>query len=210
MPQNANAPVERGAAESLSQIYAANTNFQYTQFQTPEQVSDFRAEHRIALADRRVDDILKRHGVTDPCARSICGLARIVWMGNFFEFHPDGEWAVIVPVIDMRELVDLLAFDPREPEKWWFRDGAERLLDGDALGDQHLGKVFKVFRTPLSWLKGGCAGVVILDTNRAFIDLVSAPNGIVGEDDIHTVELQRKMSAIALRNMPRFLRRVSP
>lgn len=131
-------------------------------------------------------------------------------MGRFFEFHPDGEWAVIVPMIDVDELVDLLAFNPREPEKWWFRDGAERLLDGDALGDQLLGKVLKVFRTPLSWLQGRCAGVVIFDTNRAFIDLVSAPNGIVGEDDIHTEELRRKMSATALRNMQRFLRRVSP
>ena len=208
MPQNANAPTwDRGAAESLSQIHAANTNFQYTPFQSPQQVSDFRAEHRIALANRDVDEILKRYDVADPCARSICGLARIIKMGRFFEFHPDGEWAVIVPVIDVDELVDLLAFNPREPEKWWFRDGAERLLNGGALGDQLMDNHLRVFRTPLEWLKGGCAGVVIFNLNHAFIDLVTAPYGVIGDDDEHTEELRRTMSVVALRNLPRFLKR---
>ncbi|MCZ6763734.1 MAG: hypothetical protein O7C63_02235, partial [Alphaproteobacteria bacterium] len=129
--------------------------------------------------------------------------------GRFFEFHPDGEWAVIVPVIDCHErsIVDLLAFDPDEPNKWWFRIGSERLLDGDAHGDQHLGKPLQIFRTPLSWLKGRCAGVVIFDIERAFIDLKTVPNGIVGEDDEHTAEIRRAMAKIALGQLPRFLTR---
>ena len=83
----------------------------------PVHAGDPWVELRIALANRDVDDILKRYGVTDPCARSICGFARIVQMGRFYEPHPDGDWAIIVPVIDVDELVDLLAFDPSEPEK---------------------------------------------------------------------------------------------
>ena len=50
---------------------------------------------------------------------------------------------------------------------------------------------------------------VILDLNRAFIDVVTAPNGIVGEDDNHTEELRRILAETPLHNMPLFLRRTA-
>ena len=210
MPPNTNSLAEnQGAAEKFSETFAANTNSLHKQFQSSEQGRDLWAELRIARANRDVDDILQRHGVTDPNAKAICGLARIVRMGNFFEFHSSGEYAVIVPVIAGDDVVDLLAFDPSKPEEWWYRIGGERLLDGDALGDQLLGKPLQIYRTPLNWLKGRCDGVVIFDTNRAFIDLATAPNGVVGEDDEHTEELRRTMSATAQRNLPVFLKRIS-
>ena len=190
--------------------WTTKSNQKYTPDRHREQPLDAWAEFKVTLAGHDVvDDILQRHGVTDPAARAICGRARIVRMGRFFEFHPDGEWAVIVPVIDVDELVDLIAFDPSKPEKWWYRVGGEHLLDGDALGDQLLGKPLHIFKTPLSWLIGGCGGVVVFDIERAFFDLRTAPNGIIGEDDIHTEELRRAMAKAALRNMPRFLRRVA-
>ncbi len=170
---------------------------------------ELRLELIEARAGHRADEILKRHGVTDPCARSICGLAKIVRMGRFYEPHPDGDWSIIVPAIDVDELVDLLAFDPSRPEQWWYRIGGERLLDGDALGNQLMHNHLHVFRTPLEWLKGGCAGVVIFNLDHAFIDLVTAPNGVIGDSDEHTEELRRIMRAAALRNLPRFLKRIS-
>ena len=185
---------------------------EYTPDRHREQPFDGWVEYKIALANRGVDEILRRHGVVDPAARAICGRGRIVRVGGrFFEFHPNGEWAVIVPVIDCHErsIVDLLAFSSDEPNKWLFRIGSEHLLDGDALGDQLLGRPLHIFRTPLSWLKGRCAGVVIFDIERAFFDLRTAPNGIIGEDDAHTEALRRAMAKAALRNMPRFLRRVA-
>ena len=148
----------------------------------------------IARANRDVDDVLRRHGVADPSARAICSYIRVVRMGRFYEPHPSGELHVIVPVIDVDELVDLIAFDPSNPEIWRYRIGGERLLDGNALGDQLLGKPLQVFRTPLSWLQGRCAGIVLFDLGRAYIDLETAPNGIIGEDDVHTDEVRRAMT----------------
>ena len=141
----------------------AKPDAKYTADSYFDQAVDLWSELRIARANQQAVEILARHDVTDPNARQLCGLARIVKMGRFFEFHPDGEYHVIVPVIDVDELVDLLAFDPDEPGKWWCRIGGERLLDGDALGDQHLGKPLHIYRTPLSWLKGRCDGIVIFN-----------------------------------------------
>ena len=199
-------------ANNVNSWTTKSTNEYIPNHYRDQPVVDLWGELRIALAGHDVvDDILQRHGVTDPAARAICGRAHIVRVGGrFFEFHPDGEPYIIVAVIDVDELVDLLAFDPSKPEKWWYRQGGERLLDGDALGDQLLGKPLHIFRSPLSWLKGRCAGVVIFDIERAFFDLRTAPNGIIGEDDTHTEELRRMMTDTAVRRLPRFLRRVSP
>ena len=191
--------------------WTTKSNQQYTPDRHREQPFELLDELRIARRGNRADEILvERHGVTDIAARQLCGLAKIVRMGTrFFEFSPGGASHIIVPVIDCHErsIVDLLAFSSDEPNKWLFRIGSERLLDGDALGDQHLGKPLHIFRTPLSWLKCRCAGVVIFDIERAFIDLKTAPNGIVGEDDDHTDEIRRAMTKIALGQLPRFLTR---
>lgn len=98
-----------------------------------------------------------------------------------------------------------MAFNPNEPEKWWMRTGGAPLLGAGALSDQLLGKPLHVYRTPLSWLKGGCDGVVLLDLSRAFVDLVTAPNGLVGEDGAHTDELRRMITETTMRRLPRFL-----
>lgn len=163
------------------------------------------ARHKVG----RADEILARHGVTDPNARQLCGLARIVQFGKFYEPHSDGEYAIIMPVIDVDELVELIAFDPRTPNQWFQRLGGERLLGGDALGGQLLGNPLHIYRTPLSWMKRRRDGIVVFDTNHAFIDLTTAPNGILGEDDVHTEELRSAMTRTALGRLPRFLTRMA-
>lgn len=158
-----------------------------------------------AQADHRVDGILERHGVDDLDVRLHCGLARIRTTGRFYEPAIDGDHAIIVPVMDGDELVDLIAFDPRRPTEWFARLDSEPLLGASALSDQLLGKPLHIFWSPLTWLQASCDGVVILDFNRAFADLVTAPNGLVGEDDAHTDELRRVMTETALCRLPRFL-----
>lgn len=197
----------RGVDEN-SNCLATKSATRYRPDRHRDQPVDLWAELKIArLKVKRADEILARHGVTDPNARQLCGLVRIVRMGKFYEPHPDGEYAIILPVIDVDELVELVAFDPRTPEKWFQRLGGEQLLGGDALANQLLNKPLRIFRTPLSWMKGRCDGVVLFDIDRAFIDLKTAPNGIVGEDDAHTDEARRAMTQTALGRLPRFLTR---
>lgn len=158
-----------------------------------------------AQADPHVYEELARHGVADPEIAMHCGLTLFEIHGRFYEPTEYGAPAIIVPVMDGDELCDLLAFDPREPEKWFVRLGDEPLLGASALSNQLLGKPLHIFKTPLSWLQGGCDGVVLLDLNRAFVDLVTAPNGLVGEDGAHTDELRRMITETAMRRLPRFL-----
>lgn len=158
-----------------------------------------------ARADHRTDEILDRYGVADPDVRRHCGLAKIVRHRPFYEPNPDGDHAIVVPVMDDDELVDLLAFDPRRKSEWFVRLGSEPLLGASALSEQLLGKPLHIFRSPLTWLQASCDGIVILDINWAFIDLTTAPHGIVGEDDAHTDELRRFMTETALCRLPRFL-----
>lgn len=206
-----NPPAGGTASEALNaNCLKAKLGPKYTPDHHRDQVVDLWTELKIARHKvRRADEILARHGVTDPNARQLCGVDRIVRSGKFYEPHPDGDVAIIMPVIDIDELVDLLAFDPRTPGVWFQRIGGERLLGSDALLGQLLGNPLRVYRTPLSWLGRQREGVVIFDIARAFIDLKTAPNGIVGEDDEHTNELRRSMTQTALGRLPRFLTRVA-
>lgn len=168
-------------------------------------MSDLWQELQRACAHPHVDEVMAEFGVTSE-TRLLCGAACIEAHGNrFYEPVQDGKPAIILPIFDSDELVDLLAFDPREPERWLLRLGGEPLLGRYALSDQLLGKPLHVYRTPLSWLKAGCDGVVILDPIRSYIDLATAQYGVAGENDAHTNELRRTLTETALHRLPRFL-----
>ena len=94
-----------------------------------------------------------------------------------FEFTEDGRVAVIVPCYDpipgmldanperhVEHLVDLVAVDLDRPDWFWRRRG-EALILGAAYLDlaAEYGEPLPVFSTPITWLKSGGAGIVILD-----------------------------------------------
>ncbi len=120
-----------------------------------------------AQADHRGDEILVHNGVADPDVRLHCGLAKTQPMGKFYEPHDVGEYAVIVPVMDDDELVDLIAFDLPQPDRWWLRRGDTCLLGAAALDHLYLGAELQVRRNPLSWLQNHTEGCVVLDWPRA-------------------------------------------
>ena len=123
--------------------------------------------------------------------------------GRLYQPIDGGLPAIVVPVMDGFELIDLLAFDPRAPDRWRLRLGAAALLGSDALDNQLLGKPLNIYRTPLAWLRAGLDGVVILDFGGAFVDLATAPNGLVAEDPQHQRELRAAMTERATRRLPR-------
>ncbi len=96
---------------------------------------------------------------------------------NRFEFTKDGLTAVIIPCYDtipgnldanaerhVEHLVDLVAVDVDHPDRFWRRRGDALVLGAAFLeiaGQE--GEPITVFKTPLSWLGSGGAGVAILD-----------------------------------------------
>ncbi len=97
--------------------------------------------------------------------------------GGCFEFAEDGLTAIIVPAYDMipgnldanperhvEHLLDLVAVNLDQPDQCWRRRG-EALVLGSAyleIADQE-GEPIPVFRNPLTWLRSGGAGIVVLD-----------------------------------------------
>ena len=73
------------------------------------------------------------------------------------------------------EIVDLVAFKPSAPTKWWLRLGQAVVLGRDnarlALIEE---KSVVVHPTPLSWLQVDCQGCVVLDWKR---DILSCLDG---------------------------------
>ncbi len=95
-----------------------------------------------------------------------------------FEFAENGRPAVIIPAYDglpglldanperhVEALTDLVAVDLDHPDRFWRRRG-EALVLGNAFLEiaGREGEPITVFRTPLSWLRSGGAGVCILDS----------------------------------------------
>ena len=101
--------------------------------------------------------------------------------GGLFEFTENGLAAVVVPAYDglpglldanperhVEHLVDLVAVDLDRPERFWRRHGKAVLLGNAFL--EIAGETCEpvpVFKTPLSWLKAGGAGICILDWDHA-------------------------------------------
>ncbi|MEE8534659.1 MAG: hypothetical protein V3S45_01360 [Kiloniellales bacterium] len=113
------------------------------------------------------------------------GMPGLASVGKFadgcFEFTEDGRPAVIIPCYDTipgmldanaerhaEHLVDLVAVDLDQPDRFWRRRG-EALVLGSAYLDiaGQEGAPIPVFRNPMSWLKAGGAGVCILDWDWA-------------------------------------------
>ena len=94
-----------------------------------------------------------------------------------FEFAEDGLTAVIVPAYDtiagnldasparhVEHLLDLVAVDVDHPDRRWRRRGEALILGAiylDITGQE--GEPIVVFKTPMSWLRSGGAGIVLLD-----------------------------------------------
>ena len=189
------------AAETNLESFAVNSVAEYRHLLFREQPVDLLRELFRAQADIGTDQVLLKFGVPTNVTPH-CGLDTVETHGPFCEPVAGGRPMVICPVMAGDELADLLAFDPRAPNQWWCRLGGEPLLGTGALADQLTGQPLHVYRTPLSWLQHGCDGVVPLDFNRASIDLITAQNGIVAEDDAHVSELRRALTEAAQRRLP--------
>lgn len=132
----------------------------------------------------------------------LVGVSRVHMSGGSFEFSDDGEPAFISPVHELRDggrhldpfpaTADLLAWLPRKPKTFARWLGVAMFLGEPYLrAAMEAGEAIRVYRTPLDWLRAGCAGVVILDTRRAWAEFGSLEWPLVADDVEHGRELRR-------------------
>ena len=100
--------------------------------------------------------------------RHYVGVARIVTTSDgLFEFHDDGEVALVVPEGEPEwpcwaQVHDLITFKPDNPGRWWRRRGDVDLLGASNMTQWRLAPLC-IHETPLSWLQAGADGICIVD-----------------------------------------------
>jgi hypothetical protein len=176
-------------------------------------VADLAAEMRQAIAAIEPRDVeqLARFGISNTLIEhfQMVGIARVREdrSGTLYEPDPSGGWAYITPVRVQSphtpestqpdvfplsgNLVDLVAWDEKAPIEWRLRIGTASWLG--AVEPQYLEpERVSVWRSPLSWLRNGCTGLVPLARERGEIHrlISSCTGGLVAEDEKHRAFLR--------------------
>lgn len=147
-----------------------------------------------------IDKWLARHGINFAHVLNlveVMAVHAITTTGRLFSFGEGGP-AVVFPVHDeaMRP-VDLIAWRPSEPRRWWL------FLDhGAVLGAPNVANPasyaygpLKVHPGPLEWLQAGCQdGVALLNPDRAGAVLRKAHGPIAAMDLAHAQRLERALA----------------
>ena len=152
--------------------------------------ADIMRELIAAQADVGTDTVLTKFGVSRDVT-PVCGIARVRSHGPFFEPDPNGEPAIILPVMDDGEVADLVAVMPHRPGHWRVRLGACPLLGIDNTGIWS--EPLHVWRTPLDYLRAELEGVVVLSWPAA-LPLLRSCSEIIAEDVEHGREIHRRLS----------------
>ncbi len=136
-------------------------------------------------------------------ARHYLGAARITTTPDgLFEFHDDGELALIVPEgvpewPGWAEVHDLIAFKPEAPGRWWRRRGDVDLLGASNITRWKLNPT-TIHETPLLWLQAGADGVCIVDWGLDPIARLGAAGYLEAETSALKRQLERRIQEVAL------------
>ena len=130
-------------------------------------------------------DWLGAHGVSPvaiycpfPRLHGHFGVCRAQFNEALYEPAPDGDPVIVMGVTEHPDdaLVDLVAFKPSDPSRWWLRLGNAVLLGLHNVRLAHFEQVpVEVHATPLAWLQADCRGCCVLDWKR---DVLSRLEGV--------------------------------
>ena len=112
------------------------------------------------------------------------GVIRAQFHGDLYEPNPAGQGVFVLGVMEQRKgpIIDLLAFHPDRPDRWWLRLGSAVLLGRyNARLAQLKEEPLFVHPDPLSWLRADCMGAVVLDWDADLI-LYLDGGGILAAD----------------------------
>lgn len=119
-----------------------------------------------------------RYIAVHPEAGPVGAARAAVCADGIWEPQPDGTPVLVFAVADdpfsftadgasfFETIVDLVAFNPKEPDVWWRRNGCGRWLgEGwiELARDRDVDIDLRFFATPADWLKGRSRGVCLLE-----------------------------------------------
>ncbi len=135
--------------------------------------------------------------------RPLIGVGRIVTHSDgLFEFHDDGEVALVVPEGEPESpgwavVPDLIAFKPSEPGRWWLRRGQVDLLGAYNMAPWKLSPT-TIHETPLSWLRAGADGICIVDWGLDPATALLPAGDLVAETPALEARLECRITEAAL------------
>lgn len=147
----------------------------------------------------------KRLGITVDAAIAAGGMgtAKVTPLADGL-FEPGGNMPVcLLPVFDGpvpesgtpwpdSRLIDIAVFHLSKPEEVWLRRGDAVLLHEGAADELYLDEPLRIHPTPLSWLRAGAEGCVVLDWKRAASRLRCV--AAIDADDVeHARGIQRRL-----------------
>lgn len=131
-----------------------------------------------ALCDRACANVRQAHidrvlqyGVA-PAALATLGTRQLPFGALTIDIDDAGRWwpdddgfpAMVVPVIERGELLDVIAFRTVEPARWWWHLGVAEMLGYDELNcSVWPGDRLRVVSTPLDWIAAAGEAVCVLD-----------------------------------------------
>jgi hypothetical protein len=99
-------------------------------------------------------------------ADGMIGVARgLVDKSDFWAADEGGSRLLITPLIESGVVVDLIAFDPKQPNAWFLRTGHGWALGADTIARAQNywpdDGALVLHATPLDWLASGCEGACV-------------------------------------------------
>ena len=159
-----------------------------------------------AMRRHHLDAMCLRYNIPPTAILDRIGVTRVRVEGAFYEPASDGIEMVLVPSFEApprlpdgrwrapNEVVDLLAFRPADPGRWWSRRGIVAALGEESLTSFDHASVW-VSRDPLKWLQVGATGICPVDLDPAAVrDVLLRLPGIDAEDVAHGREIEALMS----------------
>lgn len=140
-----------------------------------EQRNPLRVEMRAAVLAMTFPWANRLHEMGVPAAYLMgeeqLGLARVEVLGaGLWQPCEAGREMLVIPVDDEEQMIDLVAFDPADPDAWCLRTGAAWTLGEAAvwraMSEQSWGlkeHVLHLTPNPLEWLRAGGEGACVVD-----------------------------------------------
>lgn len=156
-----------------------------------------------AVRRKHLLDLSSRYGIPMSTIMERIGVCRVRVEGDHYVLDAYGIEMVIVACFkapprlrDGRwrapsEIIDLIAFDPAAPGRWWTRCGLVAAL-GEEMLSEFSDDLVRIWRSPLAWLKAGAVGICPVSPDPVAVrDVLIRLPDIVPEDLAHGREIRR-------------------
>jgi hypothetical protein len=101
---------------------------------------------------------------------------------------PAGGLAIVLPVYERCNLVDLLAISRHDHSVWGCVVGAGQYIGSTTNGRTNRDNPLRVYKTPINWLVANCDG--ILPLSKSFFPFMQHAKSIIAEGYEHACEIE--------------------